>query len=677
MKLATIAIEVIDDLLLSGGEGTALGLDRTVTRDVKGNLELRASHLMGVWREAGREWAVLRDTVESSPAQEWLNLAEQVFGSKRWPRQVDVEEVVTPTPSNVANAWQTTARAPWSRRPKDETLRSIEAVPAGTIFTATLSREAEDDPDINALLQGSFERLTALGGSRNRGWGRVKVTPPTEWVREKDGPALVLTSTAPKDELACLRLGLRVAAPLLITDTSVPGDLLPTTQFVPGATLRGAILSLVRKHAGDVVTKEAAGAVLFGDGLPVPAEAMQALTSLQALPVPLTLQSRKRAKDADDAPAHTVAPWWASPAEGVRAVTTATHVDTFRSSSTPEGETHKRVKDKVTLWRCGAAGPWFLHAPRINTHLRNAVQPLDHASGLRGDTDLFSEERIARGDHFVADLWLPKDWVAKLDTWLLGARLPVGRGGGRLEVIAAKEWDISGTSVAEVGAAEAVTITLTSDLAVRADDLGWCGDLGVATWQAVFGDAWPPGVAVDDAREGRLAEVSETTTLRGYNRTTGLPRWPALAIKAGSTVRLKGTAGEVAKARELLSARPALGERQEDGLGRVVLDLDIDGGAPGKVEGNGKSPAKPPARASLEQLAQRLLAQPYGKKLSRAQRHDAVAGLPGDSTVGARAWIEAQWQWARDLDPGIDEGAAKAMIAATFADSASLAKEGE
>ncbi|MBM4346244.1 MAG: hypothetical protein FJ100_22955, partial [Deltaproteobacteria bacterium] len=331
----------------------------------------------------------------------------------------------------------------------------------------------------------------------------------------------------------------------------------------------------------------------------------------------------------------------------------------------------KRVKDKVTLWRVND-GPWSLHGPRLQTNLRNGVQPLDHATGVRDDTDLFSEERIAQGECFVADLWVPAAWSNDLAKWLSGTQLPVGRGGGRLQVSAASAAPNQAAGTGE-NQAEAVTLTLASDFAVRADDLGWCGDLGIATWRALFGAAWPADVQVADGGRGPQ-ELSETVVLRGYNRTTGLPRWPVIAVKAGSAVRLLGPATAVARVRKLLTARPAHGERTQDGLGRVVLDLDIHAGLPKTTE------ARPATRTAgnrdrLDLLAQRLLAEPCKLQLSRSQRYDAFAGMRGNSTKAAREWIAAQVAWAKAR--GIDAAVAESMVRTTFADGALQASEGK
>ncbi|MBM4346298.1 MAG: hypothetical protein FJ100_23225, partial [Deltaproteobacteria bacterium] len=338
MKQCKIKIEVLADLLLSGGEGSALGLDRAVTRDVDGNLELRASHLMGVWREAAREWAVLADAVQFDDSTRWRALADQLFGTDRHRRLMGVGQVQLATTAAQAVAWQTTAREAWSRRPKDDTLRAVEAVPAGTTFDATLWSQADDNVHVEALVAGSLQRLTALGGSRNRGWGRVRIEVGHWATVESNSPPKLIAESGQSD-LHRLRLALRVDTPVLLTDTSVPGDLLPTAVVVPGAALRGAVLTALRKVAGADVAEQAATHALFGDALPVPAQAIAQLDHLETLPVPLTLQAVKRVVNKAQAPSGgRAAPWWAEATTGAPHVTSDSHADRLATAASNDGD---------------------------------------------------------------------------------------------------------------------------------------------------------------------------------------------------------------------------------------------------------------------------------------------------------------------------------------------------
>jgi hypothetical protein len=496
-------------------------------------------------------------------------------------------------------------------------LRSFETVAAGTQFTGKLWVEGASLNDKERLmLQAVLERTTALGGSRERGWGRVKLDAveltadagpllwPTALPEHPSFPAPVPAEAiegAAANTVVRLRLTNHDA--LLLTDTQTPGNFLPTMRILPGAALRGAFLTWLRATDRPAWAERMAASAKFGDGLAVPEKSHgepALLGGLQLIPLPKSLREFKRGREdaaggqsspgAQSAkPSYEVGiqPWWAQAAGGGKTAVAELN-DAFDSK---DGVATKRIKKAETLWRTDS-GAWQRHSPSVEVLLRNQVDVRPSArrdgnAGSQGSTAaLFTEERLCANQVLVSDIVMPHDLALEFTAAVNQAhpQLRMGRGGARVEVGLALQLIEQPHETQGNGPSDQLDILLTSDLAVRMPDLSWAATLGLPTWIAVFGEAWPSGVAVkrNPAAAGRVpgqCEISETRSLRGFNRASGLPRAPAIAIAAGSVVRLSGAPEEIAKARALLQARASagqwLGERTEDGLGRFALDLNL------------------------------------------------------------------------------------------------------
>lgn len=611
MYSAELTATVREDLRLSSGMGQPLGIDSSVTRQSggagsKGKIIIRRSHLHGVLSANALQWAELRE--EAAP-DGWPELARQLFGDGPLAmRRVQVSDLKAV--EGEVNAWQTTARQKHSRRPEDNTLRSFETVAAGTQFKGELWVEGASLNDKERLmLQAVLDRTTALGGSRERGWGRVKleVQEVAESVQQLSWPTSVGDLPAASTDVV-VRVHMTNLDALLITDTQSPGNYLPTMRMLPGAALRGAWLTWLRAAQSPAWAERMAACAKFGDGHAIPKEAIggtAGLTALQAVPMPKSLREKKpqRAEVDDGRGIDTKVsnptnldsnrPWWSMTAAGGK-----TPVSALEDSLAPKGTAEtatKRIKGYEVIWRT-ASGAWQRHSPKIEVLLRNRVdlRPSARRDGrattVEDTAALFTEERLCSNQEFVSDVVMPQVLAEEFMSAVRQARpeLRMGRGGARVAVTAVVNLAVD--SPAPVGGTAGslpdcdLDILLTSDLAVRLPDLTWAATLGPETWRTVLGDAWPRDIAVkrpsvSDGRVAAPSEVSETHTLRGFNRASGLPRAPVIAIAAGSVVRLAGTAADIAVARALLQARASagqwLGERTEDGLGRFALDLKL------------------------------------------------------------------------------------------------------
>src|SRR4051812_35099863 len=131
-KRYRLEVELLEDL--HSGTGTGAGaIDAVQIRDRAGRPVIRSSHVKGLWRAAGVELAELG----TASHQEVVRL----FGGKgmRQPGALVVRSLRTTAagPPRMVT-WTTTARREFDRAPRDDSLRSIEYVGAGTCFVSEL-----------------------------------------------------------------------------------------------------------------------------------------------------------------------------------------------------------------------------------------------------------------------------------------------------------------------------------------------------------------------------------------------------------------------------------------------------------------------------------------------------------------------------------------------------------
>jgi hypothetical protein len=169
-----------------------------------------------------------------------------------------------------------------------------------------------------------------------------------------------------------------------------------------------------------------------------------------------------------------------------------------------------------------------------------------------------------------------------------------------------------------------------------------------------------PGQTLSAAGLKVVEAVCETTTLLGFNRATGLPRRPVLAIKHGSVVRIGGEDDvgrqNLAALRAALiaaaSSRRGLGERTAEGLGRFVVDLDTHRAHYWEQTRGDWTPPLAEARPNrTEEVLDQVM-----EFLDRREINDAILGK-GAADAAGRTPSVAPWQWLRErgrmLGPGL------------------------
>ncbi len=478
-----LTAELLSDTHPGSGTGGS-SIDALIARDRHDRPVIWASHIEGVLRDAARR---LKGDAE----------AEAFFGRAGGHRQCAIFTSLYVQGSPESRIWRSTARQAFDNRaPKDDTLRAIEYVPKGTQFVG----EVELPEEQYATLKRLIWEVDALGSGRATGSGRVKLSLEKIEVRQR-----AVNTT--KERLLLL---LKNRDPLCITATATPTNVIPSFAFVPGRALLGALANWLieegDRHTASLLTS---GGISVSDALPLP-ERPNNLASVEVLPAPLSLQSRKPTGSASEVP------WWAEP------VTPTQRLDDWTKQTQ---EKLKRPEGDLLVYRPSADVAWTTFRPERRVRLRNG-----RPDPKQAEPSLFAIEQIAEETCFLAELRGSLQDVQTLVTGLApvlgGARwLRVGRGGAPVEVV---DFVFTDAGPAVQVQNEALLI-LTSDLLVRDDYLRWRTALDETTLQSLVG-----------AQIQLEQTLQESVAIHGFNGTSRLWRMPAAAIRRGSVFKVSG-----------------------------------------------------------------------------------------------------------------------------------------
>ena len=540
-----ITAKLVEDAHPGSGVGSD-GINALVSRDRKGRPVIWASHLEGLLREAARS---LHNEEE----------VKRLFGEQGQARQRMVLTSLYAEQAKPSRVWRSTARASFDNRaPQDDTLRAIEFVPAGTVFTGQVELPAKDLLTLERLLK----EVDAIGHGRASGAGRV------EWGELTDAETTAAILTAKSRVL----LLLRNLDPLCIATTATPGNIIPTLSFVPGRTLLGALAGwLIAEGRKDAAKLLVDGQVAVSDALPIQSgdfELARSPSKLEVLPAPLALQSAKPSG------ATGAVPWWAQQTAPVHRVNAAQLRDKARQEDAAKKDAQpklKRPEPDLFVQRYDG-GTWTTYRPETRVRLRNG-----RPDPKQEDPSLFAVEQIAEGTLFLAELRGGssdlEDIQSALRPVLESNRwLRIGRAGVPVVVervspgdpLPAPKRGHAPPPPANKGPAY---VTLTSDLLFRDKQLRWQTVLTAEDFVDLPG--WPrTDILVSP-------EFQEATTVHGWNGTARLWRLPAAGIRRGSVFKVAG-----AGVQELIKAAAAglwLGERTHEGFGRFRIDQTLPG----------------------------------------------------------------------------------------------------
>jgi hypothetical protein len=615
-----LSVELLEDLHTGTGQRGAV-VDAVQMRTTDGRAMVPASHLRGLLRAAGAELVRLKLV---TPAD-----LVALFGAPGKGRGALTLTALTECPENQSGAtadsvvWTAAQRQNGARGPEDDTLHSIEFVPAGTVLTGEL--ELADSATL-PLLERCLKRTSHLGAKRNRGSGLVKFAQLT------NSSPVVRPPLQPTNQHYCLRLVLQAVEALCLPSTGAPINPIRSESFIRGQVLRGALAGWLLRTGGarDVARMLVEGeGFTVGDALPLPASIIpRAIAKAAVLPAPLALRRKKPAASASGIP------WWADP---------AATADAKRLSELAKLEKHESKRPGNTEYIYCAdpntqPATWVRYQPDMGIHLRNQTPP--HEGRPTGDgtqtayrTELFATEQIAGGTYFMADLLFEKSGAAHRKTVVdalanvLNGKswLTLGRHGAAVQVIAA-EWIAKPPCPPKPVAGDGFTLVLVSDLIARAPDLGYYDALSAPTLCALAGCPDFTELSIDKA-------VADTVEVHGFNVMSGLPRAPALAIRRGSTYTITG-----AQARALMSALAglrALGERTADGFGRFVVLDDAQMAVSASPSPQHKADGPTALREKWMALADRAVA--------------SLCNADGDSYL-SRTQCMRLWNWAAAAD---------------------------
>lgn len=539
-------------------------------------------------------------------------------------------------------AWTSTARVLGDRRPKVETMRTVEYIAAGTTLRARCHLQASD----KAVLQLLLQACSSLGANTTRGAGRVRFT------LEK---AIALCAKSANSSLPAagpgrLAVVLQSMEPVAFTSDTASGNLMPTHDHIPGQALLGALLSecIGSPDSRDLAAGLLAGEVSFGPAYPLPqcwadTAELNALVSTACVRPALLSRQRPKRVDAVDAPG------WTGLAAPGPAPSVVTDSLTATSDANRDGPAPKRLGDQHLEWRPSPAEPWQVYRRRIRGRQR-IHKP--GAGGKASEQNLFTVLEIPERTQFLAELTFTdaQSAAARAVAQRLTDGTPLWLGRGRRPVkVLALAWRQTAVPAAPAGCGpHQLRITLTSDLILRGPKLGFVQQWNLAAlrWM-MFSDAglpWPDMGGVAEAAS------SEVVTVRGYNVMSRLPRMAQMALKRGSTLVLRAGEGKgCAAAKALLalalglSQRAAWGERTAEGFGRLMCEWEPIGQAPTLAD-IVVIAGTAPAAANDEKLS--AVAEGLARSVpdrdslgDRVLQQVALMGLAGRDPLNCETWI--------------------------------------
>ena len=633
LRRVTFTCELLEDMHCGSGQGRLGIVDDCHARDAAGRPVVWSSTLMGLLRDAADDLKHLEHSLakperihrlfgaegrERSSRSSLVSLSLHFEKLPKHPKgngpQTSTEAVAVDRPEFVVAT--STAREAFSRRPLDKTLRSVELDAAGLKAHGELRFTGDEEDD--TFVQLCLRRVSSIGGGKTRGQGYIRLqnvtSLPITWL---DRAVAVRPKSAGS---VTLRFLLRNLEPLCLPMTGYPGNIIPCESFIPGAALRGAMLTALG-HVGvdDQRVGQFAdpGLVQFGNGYFVPhtEEERFNLSSATVSPLPLTAEQIKTTRHIDSGegvPGSASCPWWAA---DDRPPSWRDKLANARCDARASGESddYKRVKREEYLI-AEVSQPLRRVVPDKAIVMRNRT-PVVRAGrnwDSRRDVDsevltqewqeqdgsLFSQEVLVEDQHFVADIWFSSDRVAaqfidsaaslldgnaeKICDWLR-----LGRG-GRPVCIETTRLDKQSPRTAPSDMT-CFTCTLTSDLILRHPDLTFRESVAVEALSMLAGIDGDEAAEINNCLTIHPSSVSETREVHAFSTAAGTFRMPALAVKRGSAVlvcpREESNAAHRAKLRDLFKRLAqveadgrGIGERPEDGFGRFMLNHPVHAG---------------------------------------------------------------------------------------------------
>lgn len=536
MKQYQLKIILKEDL--HTGSGTGAGdYDSLLARDNNGLPVIPASHWLGVWRYNLSRYFQARGESDAD-CQALFGRVNNLCGA------VTATALYSQDKTFVPLAWTSTSREPDSRAAQEDTLRTKEFIPSGSVFAATLWLA---DDSLGEQLKLACRLTDTLGARRQRGDGRIqaKLTHIEPQI----------STEAITGQFSAVRLLLRARDPICLPITGHPGNVIESECYIRGQVLRGALLAwLLRRKNNEAAQSWLDETIKVSNAYPLPCSELvthRDWPMWQVLPMPLNVNFPKPGGGSTNG-----CPWW---------VTTDTQpnpVNRFQETGT---EKLKRPADGAFLFNNGS--DWQSFTADLAQRMRNSPPSTQHPDGA-----LFTQEEIPENTRFIAEIQFPD--TATADTAILALSellagqdcLNIGRGGAPLVI---EKWGNceSPQAICSPPQTDSLTVTLTSDLIARSPFLGFYESLSPQVLLELCGLL--PTLADDYNWQSQA--FCDQVDVHGFNAMTGLPRIPVRAIRRGSALKISGA--NVDELRQALIKVKALGERSHEGFGRFSLDF--------------------------------------------------------------------------------------------------------
>lgn len=267
-----VVMKLCSDAIFGSGYSIPGGEDLAVCRDMRGYPYLKGATWKGLLRESLNDlcaWgaASKEDTDALLGEEGWLG---QAAGRRVRLTQLSLQE----PPEDPEDCFDLrTFTSLEGGVVKTGSLRTAACILAGLTFSGHMECDEDDVP----LLRKALAGIKWAGTHRSRGFGQVHFSCMDP---------CAIGSGAPARTGTCLRLRLRTCLPVILTDPNrSDGNSAETYGFIPGSTLRGAVIEAV--SAQDAAWFEARKAALLGNGVrfldavPIPDPARPPLPSIR------------------------------------------------------------------------------------------------------------------------------------------------------------------------------------------------------------------------------------------------------------------------------------------------------------------------------------------------------------------------------------------------------------
>jgi len=245
-------------LLSDAHPGTGLGgetVNDYVPRDHRGRPVLNASHIKGLMRAE-------LSTILASLGQSAAVIAE-LFGipdatSPQTGSRIRLTDATAG--SNVATHFISRTAIGPAGTAADQSLRTQEAIPVGTLFSGKLFISAPIDSSVDLAARLSLLSIRAVGGSRNRGSGQCLMIIEKEertpgellkkLLQQISSPPGIQNVASPgppalSAESAILRLDFEAWTPVCCPEHPAATNMIISGFTIPASTVQGALLTLI------------------------------------------------------------------------------------------------------------------------------------------------------------------------------------------------------------------------------------------------------------------------------------------------------------------------------------------------------------------------------------------------------------------------------------------------